>query len=282
MTAVIERVLVAAPYPTMPGAPAGRAFALVRSLTAEGHDVLVVSPEPSAAHAIADPGGAKGALRLASLAAGRDRLVVRLDASALAVSADPPRLFPARMALGVALWRARRAELLLDRVPAVVSTRWASLVAARAASITVATDAERDALVRAGVVADRVEVDATLAEATPAVAHRVDVAATGPATATAEAIEELIRRRAADVLGAGEGEAGGAEGPRGVSAASRPLRHLVPLERPMVQSRKPGVAYVKRVQLRLLGWMFDWVIQHVNRLQQAAIESVELADRSRR
>ena len=46
----MSRVVVAGPYPTMPGPESAATFALVRSLVAAGDDVTVVSPQPSAAH----------------------------------------------------------------------------------------------------------------------------------------------------------------------------------------------------------------------------------------
>ena len=276
-----ERVLVAAPYPTMGGPEAVATLALVRELVADGDDVMVVSPRPSAAHAHADPGSPRGAAKLASTVAGRARLIVRLDAGALGVGAESPRLLPARVALAAAVRRAPRADVILDRVPDTVAPRWATLVLAPAASVTVATDAERDAIVRAGVAASKVTVDPQIVPPSPerileAIARPAPRTAGGPADAglSASAIEELVRRRAVEMqtpldAGFGPGRSG---------VASKPLRSIPPLERPAIRSNNPAYASVKRLQLKLLVWMFDWVIQHVNRLQQAMIESVELAE----
>jgi len=271
-----ERVLVAAPYPTMPGPEAAATFELVRSLVDDGADVVVASPRPSAAHVVADPGGPRGAARLASLASGRDLFVVRLDAAGVGADADPPLALPGRLGLAAALRRARRAEVMLDRVPPSVSRRWASLVLGPAASVTVGSEDERAALVRAGVDAAKVRIDAS--QPTSPVLSRGTWPPAPRSTgqnelASAAEIEEEIRRRADETRRSAE--AGGPGGPGGAGEASRPLRHLVPLERPEIRTRKPGVAAIKRAQLRLLGWMFDWVIQHVNRLHQATIESVQ-------
>jgi len=271
-----ERVLVAAPYPTMGGAEAAATFEQVRRLVADGAEVLVVSPRPSAAHAHADPGSPRGAAKLATLAAGRDRLVVRLDAGALAVGVDSPRLLPGRVALAVAVRRVPRAEVVLDRVPASVSRRWASLVLAPAASVTVATAEERDALVDARVAAEKVVVDPDILPPSSdrildAIARPGSAAAGAADARSAAAIEELVRRRAAELrtpLEAGFG-------PGRVGVASKALRSIPLLERPRVRTNNPAYLVVKRTQLKLLSWMFDWVIQHVNRVQQATIEAIE-------
>lgn len=277
-----ERVLVAAPYPTMGGAEAAATFALVKELVADGDDVFVVSPRPSAAHAHADPGSPRGAARLASLVAGRTRLVVRLDAGALAVSSESPRLLPGRVALAAAIRRVPRADVILDRVPSTVVPRWASLVLAPAASVTVSSAGERDAVVAAGVPAAKVNVDPDILPPSPdrileAIAR--PSAQVGPADAglSASAIEELVRRRASEMQT--PTEAG--FGPGRVGVASKPLRAIPPLERPRIRSNNPAYASVKRVQLKLLAWMFDWVIQHVNHLHQATIEAIELAEGER-
>ena len=270
-----QRVLVAAPYPTMAGPEAAATFELVRSLVDDGADVVVASPRPSAAHVVADPGGPRGAARLASLAAGRDLVIVRLDAAGIGADADPPLALPGRLGLAAALRRARRAEVVLDRVPASVSRRWASLVLGPAAVVTVGSEGEREVLVRAGVDAAKVSVVAPTQPVLGAISAAYGIRARPKAdegvVVTAAEIEEEIRRRAAETRRSAE--VGG--GPGGAGEASRPLRHLVPLERPEIRTRKPGVATIKRAQLRLLGWMFDWVIQHVNRLHHATIESVQ-------
>ena len=102
-----RRVVVAGPYPTMPGPEAAATFALVRAMVSARDDVTVVSPVPSAAHHHADPGGLKGAVRLARISNEADLLHLRLDASALGASSDGPRALPGRIALNGVLRRAR-------------------------------------------------------------------------------------------------------------------------------------------------------------------------------
>ena len=274
-----ERVLVATPYPTMSGPESAAGFALVQRLAAAGDDVVVVSPRPSAAHHHADAGSPRGAARLASLAGGRDRLVLRLDAAALQSGSDSPRLLPARLALGAAVRRATKTELILDRVPSTVARRWASLVVAPAERVTVASDAERDALVRAGVAAGVLNVDPDILPPAPdrvldAIRGRGPSPEARGSALSAASIEATIRRRAAEAQT--PLEAGLGPGQRGLAAKN--LRSIPPLERPQIRSRNPGHLAIKRVQLKLLSWMFDWVIQHVNRLHQATIDAVETLD----
>ena len=268
----IERVLVAAPYPTMGGSES--TFSLVRGLASAGHDVLVVSPHPSAAHRHADPGSPRGAAQLALLSAGRDRLILRLDATSLGVQADPASLMPARLALAGAVRRVPHVELILDRVPVEVSARWVSLIAGRAEKITVAADPEREALVRAGVAGSVVTVDPTIV---PTTSERLLATLAGDVTpaalevTSAEDVEGLVRRRAQEARTPAEAGLR----PGRVVVASRPLRLVPPLSRPEIRSKNPAYVVVKKVQLKLFAWMFDWVIQHMNRLHQATIEAVE-------
>jgi hypothetical protein len=268
----------------MPGPESAATFALVRSLVAGGEDVTVVSPQPSAAHHHADPGGPRGAARLARLVAGADRLHVRLDAAALAAGADSPRLLPGRIALSGALRRVPDVEVRLDRVPGQVSGQWASLVLGKAARVLVADDAARDALVAAGVEAGRVVVapePAFDAELEAAAERRHARLAAGqdrtvPAKASAAQLQELVRRRAAEDRAVNRRASTVPEG-----TASLPLRHLVRMERAPVRSKKPGGAFLKRSIAKLLGWQFDNVIASVNRLHQATIDAVELLEAQR-
>lgn len=273
-----RRVVVAAPYPTMGGPEARATLSRVRALVAQGHDVFVISPRPSAAHAHADPGSPRGAARLATLVRSDDELILRLDAGALAVGSDSPKLLPGRVALAGAIRRASRCELVIDRVPPAVSARWVSLVAGAADVVTVATDGERDALAAAGLGGSSVVVDPDILPAVPAPANahrspRPLARADLPPGATAAQLEALVKQRAFEQ----QTPADQAFGPGAPAAASKALRSIPPLERPAVRSNNPGFVAVKRVQIKLLAWMFDWVIQHVNRLHQATIESLDAA-----
>ena len=265
-----RRVVVAAPYPTMPGPESAATFRLVRGLVAAGDDVTVVSPAPSAAHHHADPGGPRGAARLGRLVGGADLLHLRLDASALGASADSPRLLPARLALHAALRRVGESEVRLDRVPANVSPQWASLVLGRASRVLVADDAAEGALVRAGVDAGRVIVSPEAPAADARLLTRRPAPADLAPSPTASDLQALVRRRAAEERASSRRASTVAEG-----TASLPLRHLVRMERAPVRSNKPGGAFLKKAIAKLLQWQFDNVIASVNRLHQATIDAIE-------
>lgn len=271
-----RRVVVAAPYPTMPGPEAAASFALVRELVEAGDDVTVVSPIPTAAHHHADPGGPRGAARLARIAKEADLLHLRLDASALGASGAAVRSLPGRIALHGVLRRARESEVRLDRVPERVSEQWASLVLGRAARITVEDREAHDALVRAGVNASRIVVSPdAAASAAPVPTTKSRAPHTGPGSevppsATAADLQELVRRRAIEERASSRRTAVATEG-----TASLPLRHLPRMERAAVRSNKPGGAFVKKAIAKVLQWQFDNVIASVNRLHQATIEAIE-------
>jgi hypothetical protein len=269
----VSRVVVAGPYPTMPGPESAATFALVRRLVAGGDDVTVISPQPSAAHHHADPGGPRGAARLAKLVRGADVLHLRLDAAALGAGSDARSLFPGRLALRTALQRAGRAEVRLDRVPGTVSRQWANLVLGPAARVLVGADGERAALVAAGVDPAKVDVAPEPEMAEPAAPRRAvaSTAAAAPAAGVSAAdLQELVRRRAADDRALHRKASAAPEG-----TASLPLRHLVRMERAPVRSNKPGGAVLKKAMAKALQWQFDNVIASVNRLHQATIDAID-------
>ena len=270
-----RRVVVAGPYPTMPGPESAATFGLVRDLVAAGDEVTVVSPAPSAAHHHADPGGPRGAARLARFVGSADLLHLRLDATSVGAASESPRVLPARIALNGVLRRARESEVRLDRVPANVSPQWVSLVLGKAARVLVQDDAAAGALVRAGLPSDRVVVapEAALTDH-DARSRRVMVAASAGAglvaSPTAADLQELVRRRSVEDRIANRRATTVTEG-----TASLPLRHLVRMERAPVRSNKPGGAFLKKAIAKLLQWQFDNVIASVNRLHQATIDAIE-------
>jgi len=69
-------VVVIGRYPPSPDRRAWSTVDVVRDLAREGHDVTVVSPERSAAHASITLAGARGALALARSLRGADRAVI--------------------------------------------------------------------------------------------------------------------------------------------------------------------------------------------------------------
>lgn len=280
----MSRVVVAGPYPTMPGPESAATFALVRRLVAAGDDVTVVSPLPSAAHHTADPGGPRGAAKLAQLVRGADVLHLRLDAAAVGASSDARSLLPGRLALRTALARVGRAEVRLDRVPSAVTRQWANLVLGRAARVLVGSEEERSSLVAAGVspsvVVVEPEPEMVEAAAGGSAARRArpgqlpSVPSTG---ASASALQELVRRRAVEDRALHRKASAAPEG-----TASLPLRHLVRMERAPVRSSKPGGAFAKRLIAKALQWQFDNVIASVNRLHQATIDAIDNLEAERR
>jgi hypothetical protein len=78
----VTRVVVVGPYPPTADPAGAVTLAEVRALRAAGRDVLVLSPEPSAARADAPPTTRRGARRIASLVRGADVVVW--------VGAEPP------------------------------------------------------------------------------------------------------------------------------------------------------------------------------------------------
>ena len=266
--------IVAGPYPTMTGPESAATFALVRRLVAAGEDVTVISPQPSAAHLHADPGGSRGAVRLATLVRGADVLHLRLDAAAMGADSDARSLFPGRLAIRTALQRVGRAEVRLDRVPATVSRRFANLVLGKADRVLVTTEEERSSLVAAGVPAGVVVVDPepemTAAALAPSESRPPAAPVVVPAGVSAAELQDLVRRRAEEDRTRNEKASAVSAG-----TASLPLRHLVRMERPPVRSNKPGGVFVKKAMAKALAWQLDNVIASVNRLHQATIDAIE-------
>jgi hypothetical protein len=71
----VSRAVVVGPYPPTADPAGAITLAEVRALRAAGHDVLVISPEPSAARVDADPATPRGARRIARLVRGADIVV---------------------------------------------------------------------------------------------------------------------------------------------------------------------------------------------------------------
>ncbi len=74
----LDRILVVSPYPPLRDGIATYAAAEVRALLVAGHHVEVVSPRPSAAHHVADPGRLDGATTILRLARKFDRVIIQV------------------------------------------------------------------------------------------------------------------------------------------------------------------------------------------------------------
>lgn len=275
------KALVFGPYPPLPGPGAAATLASVRRLLAEGLDVTVVSPRPSGAHHHADPGRSMGALRLARWVLSAGRVVLHLDPGVLLGAWEGRRLPPGRLAVGTALCRAGDVEIHLEPIRGAIDARSVSVVLGPAGRVVVASPADRDTLVRAGLDPGNIEV-APIAETAPPPRFEggpvpADAGDPGPWNLEGEpGREELqaeIRRRAALRRGGGVAVERDRDFPG--TAASRPLLAIAPLGPAPARSGKPGVGFVKRVVRRLVGWQIDPVIEHVNRLHRATVEAIE-------
>jgi hypothetical protein len=247
-------VVVFGPYPPAPGAASAATLDDVRRLLADGADVLVISPVPSAAHDSADLRRPDGALRFAQAAAGADRLVLRLEGELLTSNARRGEL-PARLAVAAALRSSRSSTVHL---PAGVSPNgeWSQVLAA----------------------ADKVVVeDAAAAEAVEAVEAAQRPAGPGstwelPSGATRAAVEAEISRRAADRRAERRASEETVSGHR---PAARTLRALPLLGPEHPRSARKVVAVVKHLVSRLVDWRINPVIEHVNLIHRAVIDAVD-------
>jgi glycosyltransferase involved in cell wall biosynthesis len=87
------RVLMLSPYPPMRGGIAVYAGQMVESLRAEGHEVMVVSPERSDAEGVLDIAKRGAGWRLALLARRFDRLIVQFQPEMLGPPGAPRRIW---------------------------------------------------------------------------------------------------------------------------------------------------------------------------------------------
>jgi hypothetical protein len=255
-------VLVYGAYPPATGPAAAATLAAVRALLAQGADVEVVSPWPSAAHHHAHVDGLRGNLRFAARVARfrPDGIIAHLDSTLLrprrAGRAEPT----ARRLLGLAL---RGATVHLPPLAGRLHPAYVGWVLGQVAAVVADSAADADALVAAGV--DRARVTARAPSQPEAVAPapaREPWPAFEPASR--EALEAEVRRRAA----ADRGEAP-AEGPEPLTA-SRPLDRIPPYGDPPTWSPRPLARLVKRTVWRLTRWEVEPLVDHVNLVHRAA------------
>lgn len=157
------RVLVAGPYPPSADVAAPATVAAVRRLLAEGHEVTVVSPLPSAAEEVAPLAGWQGAAWLG-------RAARRYDALHLVVSAGilfRPELHRVRrvadgglMALALRAWRRTSVDLGdLSEVPGGGGGTSGRLVWQAVGTVLVSAESVRNHVVKVlGVAAGKVVV----------------------------------------------------------------------------------------------------------------------------
>ncbi|MEW6471868.1 MAG: hypothetical protein AB1679_06335 [Actinomycetota bacterium] len=266
------RVVVFGEYPpfSTPGAVA--TLATVRALLAAGNEIEVVSPQPSAAHHHADPGNARGAARLARIVGGAE-FVARFDPGILGQSGGRgPAL--ARATTGLAVRRARSATIYLSPLTAPPAPKWVRAILGPADRVVVASPEDADRLRAAGLEGEKLSI----AEDSWWLPSRHDGGAAGDDSgattqreawrvepgASREAVEAEVRRRAAR---AREEEA------TSPLAASWPLQMLTPLAPAPTESSQPLFRLVKRYVHRLVAWEVVPIVEQVNHLHRATLES---------
>ncbi len=259
-----RRVLVYGTYPPAAGPESATTLAAVRALVAEGADVEVVSPWPSAAHHHAHVDGLRGNLGFAARVARSrpDEIVAHLDPGLLrprrAGRAEPT----ARRILGRAL---RGATVHLPPLSGRLDPTYVGWVFRSVAGVVADSPSDADALVAAGV--DRAVVTARAPSEPEAVAP-VSAPTREPWPAfepvTREALETEVRRRAA--VDRGEAPPAGDE----PLTATRPLDRIPPYGDPPTWSPRPLARLVKRVVWRLTRWEVEPLVDHVNLVHRAA------------
>jgi hypothetical protein len=247
----------------------------VRHLLAEGREIDVVSPRPSAAHHHADIGSPQGAARLARLVGGAE-LIARFDPGILGASGGK-RPAAARAAVGLAVRRARRATILLSPLTAPPATKWVRAILGAAEQVVTASQEDADRLRAAGLDGPRLSVSEESWWSTP-----TKIAADGsgedaevsprretpvvPPGASRDELEALVRRRAA-----ADRESESAN----PVASSWPLHMLTPLTPAPTEASKPLFRLVKRFVHRLVAWEVVPIVEQLNHLQRATIESID-------
>ena len=264
----MSRIVIYGEYPPSPDPAAEATMELVRGHLAGGADVEVVSPLPSAAHHSADLATVQGAALLARLTPGAD-LELALDPALLAKGRG--RRAPAQVLLALAVRRARHSTVRLGPLggPAGRGRLW--LVLGHADSVVAASELDAVALARAGIDRSRLSVRAA---AVGLPVTDVQPEPDGPVGLRErwglsedpgrEELEATVRRRAAEDRAA---EAGNS------AASTWPLHLLGPFVPPPT-SGKPVIALVKKAVYRLTSWVLLPLVEHLNHLQQATIESM--------
>ena len=266
------RVVVFGEYPPFPTPGAAATLATVRSLLAAGREIEVVSPQPSAAHHHADPGNPKGAARLARLVGGAE-LVARFDPGILGQSGGRGPA-AARAATGLAVRRARSAVIHLSPLTAAPAGKWVRAILGPAERVVVASEEDAARLRSAGLDQSKLSVaeetwwspkaDASGGDGPESSTSRPTW--TLPAGAEREVVEAEVRRRAARARD---------EESTSAVAATWPLQMLTPLAPAPVESSRPLFRKIKQYVHRLVAWEVVPIVEQVNHLQRATIESFD-------
>ena len=266
------RVVVFGEYPPFPTPGAAATLSTVRDLLAAGREIEVVSPQPSAAHHHADPGNPKGAARLARLVGGAE-LVARLDPGILGQSGGRGPA-AARAATGLAVRRARLATIYLSPLTAAPAGKWVRAILGPAERVVVASREDAERLRSAGLDESKLSVAEQSWWLAPSDGEADEGSESGkdrpawalPVDATREAVEAEVRRRAAK-----------ARDDEAISpvASAWPLQMLTPLAPAPVESSRPLFRKIKQYVHRLVAWEVVPIVEQVNHLQRATIESFD-------
>ena len=173
------RILVVTPFPPVRDGIAAYAVQSVKALTAQGHDVEVLSPGPSAAHHHLQLVGPRGAAALAKRVRAYDRVVVQFHPEFFYPLPPTPWAWAAEsLALAAAFRAAREVHVVvheidyLDSRPHGPERAAGRLLWGAVDQIHVHTERERADFVRAfGVRPDRVRVTDHGGDFTPATRH---------------------------------------------------------------------------------------------------------------
>ncbi|MDC7122973.1 glycosyltransferase family 4 protein [Cellulomonas fimi] len=160
------RILMVTPYPPLRDGIASYAQQSVAALRAQGHDVEVLSPGPSAAHHHLDLVGPRGGLALAKRVRGYDKLVVQFHPDFFyPVPSSPTQRAEVSAALAVAFRLAPRVEVVVHEIDyrhgrgASPAARAARALWRQVDVVQVHSESERQRFVEAfGVPAGRVQI----------------------------------------------------------------------------------------------------------------------------
>jgi hypothetical protein len=269
-----SRVVIYGEYPPFPTPGAMATMASVRSFLAAGRDIEVVSPRPSAAHHHADAGNPKGAAKLALIVRGAE-FVARLDPGILRHTRGAGPV-AARTALALAVRRARSTTIYLPPLTTAPAGKWVRSILGPAERVVVAGQEDAARLQSAGLDRTKVSV-APEAWWLPPAGGGAAAGMAGqpstvrdvwsvPANASREALEAEVRRRAARDR---EDDAATPMSP------SWPLQMLMPLTPAPTESSRPLFRLIKRYVHRLVAWEVVPIVEQVNHLHRATIESFD-------
>ena len=122
------KILMVSPYPPAPDGIASYAVQAVAALLAQGHEVEVLSPGPSAAHHHLDLVGPRGALALAKRVRNYDRVIVQFHPEFFYPLPPTPKAWAATSAaLTVAFRAARELHVVVHEIDYRIGRRHSPL-----------------------------------------------------------------------------------------------------------------------------------------------------------